>query len=134
MRTSSLAEELEAVAASGSAARRSDILSRITDLFVHDAGRYSPDQVRLFGDVMARLARGMDAPARARLAERLAPIAIAPANVIAMLASDDDATVAGPVLLQSKRFSEHDLLLVAGSKGQPHLSALAARKDRKSVV
>lgn len=134
MRTSSLAEELEAVAASGSAARRSDILCRITDLFVHDAGRYSPDQVRLFGDVMARLARGMDAPARARLAERLAPIAIAPANVIAMLASDDDATVAGPVLLQSKRFSEHDLLLVAGSKGQPHLSTLAARKSLSPPV
>jgi uncharacterized protein (DUF2336 family) len=134
MRTCSLAEELEAVAASGSAARRSDILSRITDLFVHDAERYSPDQVRLFGDVMARLARGMGAPARARLADRLAPIAIAPANVIAMLASDEDATVAGPVLLRSERLSESDLLLVAGSKGQPHLSALAARKSLSPPV
>jgi uncharacterized protein (DUF2336 family) len=134
MRTSSLAEELEAAAASGSAARRSDILSRITDLFVHDAGRYSPDQVRLFGDVMARLARGMGAPARARLAERLVPIATAPVNVIVMLASDEDATVAGPVLLRSERLSERDLLLIVGSKGQPHLSAVAARKSLSSAV
>ena len=134
MRTSSLAEELEVVAASGSAARRSDILSRITDLFVHDAARYSPDQVRLFGDVMARLARGMASPARARLAERLAPIATAPADVVAMLASDADATVAGPVLLRSERLSEGDLLLIAGSKGQQHLFALASRKPLSQAV
>jgi uncharacterized protein (DUF2336 family) len=134
MRTSSLAEELEAVAASGSAARRSDILSRITDLFVHDAARYSPDQIRLFGDVMARLTRGMGPQARARLAERLAPIGTAPADVIAMLASDADATIAGPVLLQSEQLTESDLLLIAGSKGQRHLFALAARKPLSQAV
>lgn len=128
MRTPSLAEELEAVVASGSAARRSDILSRVTDLFIYDAARYSPDQVRLFGDVMARLARGMGPQARTRLSERLAPFATAPAIVIQMLALDDDAAVAGPVLVQSERLSERDLLLIAGSKGQPHLLALARRE------
>jgi len=131
MRTPLLAEELEVVVASGSAARRSDILSRVTDLFIHDAARYSPDQVRLFGDVMARLARGMGVEARARLAERLAPIANAPVDVIQLLALDDDASVAGPVLIQSKRLPERDLLLVAGSKGQLHLLA-AAHRERLS--
>jgi len=131
MRNPSLAEELEAVVASGSAARRSDILGRVTDLFVYDAARYSPDQVRLFGDVMARLARGMGTEARARLAERLAPIGSAPVNVVQMFALDDDANVAGPVLVQSERLSERDLLLIAGGKGQLHLLALAHR-DRLS--
>jgi uncharacterized protein (DUF2336 family) len=128
MRNLSLAEELEAVVASGTAARRSDILSRVTDLFVYDAARYSPDQVRLFGDVMERLARGMGAEARARLAERLAAIGNAPVNVVQMLAIDDDANVAGPVLVQSERLSERDLLLIAGSKGQSHLLPLAHRE------
>jgi uncharacterized protein (DUF2336 family) len=128
MRNPSLAEELEAVVASGSATRRSDILSRVTDLFICDAARYSPDQVRLFGDVMARLARGMGSDARARLAERLAPIGSAPVNVVQMLALDDDANVAGPVLVQSERLFERDLLLIAGSKGQHHLLALAHRE------
>ncbi|MFZ2076398.1 MAG: hypothetical protein WAV38_07065, partial [Xanthobacteraceae bacterium] len=114
MRNPSLAEELEAVVASGSATRRSDILSRVTDLFVYDAARYSPDQVRLFGNVMARLARGMGTEARARLAERLAPIGNAPVNVVQMLALDDDTNVAGPVLVRSERLSERDLLVVAG--------------------
>lgn len=128
MRNPSLAEELEAVVASGNATRRSDILGRITDLFVYDAARYSPDQVRLFGDVMARLARGMGAEARARLAERLAPIGNAPVNVVQMLALDDDTNVAGPVLVRSERLSERDLLVVAGAKGPLHLSAMAHRE------
>ena len=128
MRNPSLADELEAVVASGSAARRTDILSRVTDLFVYDAARYSPDQVLLFGDVMARLARGMGAEARVRLAGRLAPIGNAPVNVVQMLASDDDANVAGPVLIQSERLSEHDLLVIAGSKSQLHQLALAQRE------
>jgi uncharacterized protein (DUF2336 family) len=134
MRTPSLAEELEAVVASGSTTRRSDILSRVTDLFVYDAERYSPDQVRLFGDVMARLARGMGTEARARLAERLAPLANAPANVVQMLALDEDAGVAGSVLVQSERLSERDLLLIAGSKNQPHLLALARRQPLSQRV
>ncbi len=134
MRTPSLAEELEAVVASGSAARRSDILSRVTDLFIYDAPRYSPDQVLLFGDVMVRLARGIAADARARLAERLAAIGNAPLNVIQLLALDDDATVAGPVLMQSERLAERDLLLVAGSKGQLHLLALAQGKRLSQQV
>ncbi len=134
MRSSSLADELEAVVASGSAARRSDILSRVTDLFIYDAPRYSPDQVDLFGDVMARLARGMGTEARARLAERVAPIGNAPLNVVQMLALDDDADVAGPVLIQSERLSERDLLMIAGSKGQHHLSALAQREPLSQPV
>lgn len=128
MRNPSLAEELEAVVASGSATRRSDILSRVTDLFVYEAARYSPDQVRLFGNVMARLARGMGTEARARLAERLAPIGNAPVNVVQMLALDDDTNVAGPVLVRSERLSERDLLVVAGGKGPLHLLAMARRE------
>src|SRR5689334_6549010 len=134
MRNLSLAEELEAVVASGSAARRGDILSRVTDLFIYDAARYSPDQVRLFGDVMARLARGMGPTARARLAKRLAVIGNAPVDVIRILALDDDATVAGPVLVQSQRLTEHDMLVIAGSKGQLHLLALAHRERLTQAV
>jgi uncharacterized protein (DUF2336 family) len=134
MRTLSLAEELEAVVASGSTARRGDILSRVTDLFVYDAQRYSPDQIGLFGDVMARLARGMGADARARLAERLAPIANAPADVVQMLALDENASVASSLLVRSERLSERTLLLIAGSKGQPHLAALARREPLSQAV
>src|SRR5580698_6287532 len=52
MRTLPLLDELEAALASGSIARRIDILSRLTDLFLNGAEHYSEDQVGIFDDVM----------------------------------------------------------------------------------
>ena len=96
MRTLALLDELEAALASGTNTRRIEMLRRITDLFVDGASRYSEGQIGLFDDVMARLITAIEAKARAKLAHRLAPIANAPANVIYMLAFDDDIEVAQP--------------------------------------
>ena len=134
MRTPLLAKELEAVLASGSAPRRVDILNRITDLFLFGAERYSPDQVRLFDDVIGRLLPAVDAKARTRLAERLAPIANAPGGVIRMLALDDEIAVAGPVLVQSAQLGECDLVAIASSKSKSHLLAIARRDRLRAAV
>jgi uncharacterized protein (DUF2336 family) len=134
MRSPPLAEELEAVLASSNATRRSDILERVTDLFIYGAERYSPDQIRLFGDVMARLLRGMDGQGRTRLAERLAPIANAPGNVVHMLALDHDIAVAGPLLVQSEGLGERELMQIASSKGRSHLLAMARRRSLSAAV
>ena len=48
------------------------MLSRITDLFLASASRYSSDQINLFDEVIAKLARAIEAKARAKLAIRLA--------------------------------------------------------------
>src|SRR5579862_6793783 len=90
MRSLPLLDELEAALASGNINRRIDILTRITDLFISGADRYSEDQIGVFDDVMARLVDTIEAKARAKLAYRLAPIANAPSSVIHMLAFDDD--------------------------------------------
>jgi uncharacterized protein (DUF2336 family) len=134
MRSLLLGEELEAALACGSPARRADILNRVADLFIFGADRYSPDQVQLFDDVMMRLLRGVDALARAGLAERLAPVANAPSTVIRMLASDDDGAVADPVLAQSELLTDQDLLQVACSKSQAHLLAMARRRNLSAPV
>jgi uncharacterized protein (DUF2336 family) len=128
MRSPQLAEELEAALASGSPTRRSEILDRITDLFVRGAERYSPEHVQLFGEIMAQLLHGLDAAGRARLAERLAPIANAPGNIIERLAADDDIAVAGCVLIQSATLTERNLLAIADSKSRAHLLAISCRQ------
>jgi uncharacterized protein (DUF2336 family) len=133
MRTSLLGKELEAVLASGNASRRVDILNRIADLFLYGAERYSPDQISLFDDVIGRLLTVVDIRSRARLAERLAPIANAPAGVIRTLALDDEIAVAGSVLAHSAQLGERDLVAIARSKSKPHLLAIA-RRDRLSAT
>ena len=107
MRTLPLLDELEAALASGDIARRIDILTRTTDLFIHGAARYSEEQVGVFDDVMARLVSAIETKARAKLSQRLAPIANAPSNVIRMLAFDDDIEIAspGPEAIRSARRS-----------------------------
>ena len=82
----------------------------------------------------ARLVHGVDADARARLSERSAPIANAPANVIRLLALDDEIAVAASILAQSERLAERELLLIANGKGQAHLLTIARRQNLSAQV
>ena len=134
MRTLPLIDELEAALGSGSISRRIDILTRITDLFLNGAELYSEEQVGVFDDVMARLVNTIETQARAKLAHRLAPIANAPSSVIHMLAFDDDIEVARPVLTQSERLDDRDLMVSAGTKSQEHLYAIAQRRSLSEAV
>ncbi len=122
-----LLEELETALSSGSFGRRTQILTSITDLFINGAPHFSEDQVSVFDDVIARLISTIEAKARAKLADRLAPIANAPLNVVTLLASDNDIDVARPVLIRSARLNEYTLLATAASKSQQHLFAISQR-------
>lgn len=132
--THSLIPELEDAIQRGSAPQRAWTLSRITDLFLETASRLTDEHVEVFGDVMLRLIVEIETRALAEFAERLAPIANAPLDVLRRLAEDDDVTVAGPVLMQSERLPESDLLAIARSKGQQHLLAISARPVLSSAV
>jgi uncharacterized protein (DUF2336 family) len=134
MRTRPLVEEFEATLASGSVRRRIDILERITDLFISGARHYSKDQIDLFDDVMTRLVRTVVAKTRIEVAERLASIANAPAHLIRVLALDDEAEVAGPVLSQSACLADRDLQQAARTASQRHLLAIAQRASLSEAV
>jgi uncharacterized protein (DUF2336 family) len=133
-RTLPLIDELEAAVTSGTNARRIEMLMRVTDLFVGGAPRYSSEQIGVFDDVMVRLVSTIEAKARARLAHRLAPIANAPAQVIRLLAVDDDIEIARPVLSQSERLDDGILVASASTKSQQHLFAIARRKSLSEAV
>jgi uncharacterized protein (DUF2336 family) len=134
MRTLPLLDDLEAALASGTNTRRIEMLTRVTDLFVGGAPRFSETQIGVFDDVMVRLVNTIEAKARARLSHRLAPIANAPADVVRMLAFDDDIEVAQPVLSQSERLGERELVANAAGKSQQHLAAIAQRKSLSEAV
>ena len=105
----SLIDELEHALASGTETHRVEMLTRITDLFLAGASRYSDVQINLFDEVITKLTIAIEAKARARLAIRLADTVHAPVGVIRRLAADDDIEVARPVLKGSKRLDEADL-------------------------
>jgi uncharacterized protein (DUF2336 family) len=76
----------------------------------------------------------IEAKARAKLANRLAPITNAPSNVIHLLAFDDDIEVARPILAQSERLGETELLANVTSKSQQHLFAISQRKTLSETL
>jgi uncharacterized protein (DUF2336 family) len=125
--SASLIPELEDVIQHGSPEKRATTLQRIANLFVDGSSQFNEQQVALFDDVLCRLVVEIEAKVRAAMSNRLAPITNAPANLIRQLAHDDDIAVAAPVITQSARLSETDLVDIARTKGQAHLAALAER-------
>jgi uncharacterized protein (DUF2336 family) len=123
----SLINEIEGAIASGSPEQRVVTLRRVTDLFVGRSDDYSEVQVDLFDDVISRLADRIETKARAELANRLAAITNAPRQVLRGLAFDESIDVAGPVLSQSTRLTEADLLACAESTSQDRLLAISKR-------
>ncbi len=130
----SLIPELELAIEHGSPQRRAEILSAVTDLFVHGSVRFSDDEIALFDDVLTRLALEIEVSVRSLLARRLAPIAKGPPNIIRILATDDEISVACPILVQSELIDEATLVQCARSKTQEHLLAISRRKSLSEVV
>ncbi|MGL4443631.1 MAG: DUF2336 domain-containing protein, partial [Alsobacter sp.] len=58
----------------GSTDDRTQILSRLTDLFLSTAAVMDEDQVGIFDVVIGRLSRAIELRARIELSERLAPV------------------------------------------------------------
>lgn len=130
----SVIDELEDVLAAGSSDRRTEILRRVTDLFLGSAEAFNQEQVGLFDDVLAYLIKQVEMTALAELGTKLAPVDNAPNGIIRSLAHHDQIAVAGPVLAQSTRLTDNDLVEIAESKGQAHLGAITERKRLAAAV
>ena len=92
------------------------MLAQITALFIDGAHGFGEDVVGLFDDVLSRLIEEIETKARIELANRLAPVGNAPVKVVRRLATDNEISVAGPLLRQSPRLNEADLIGVAQTK------------------
>ncbi|HXW41963.1 MAG TPA: DUF2336 domain-containing protein [Xanthobacteraceae bacterium] len=109
-------------------------MRRITDLFVADADRLNDRQIEVFDDVLGHLIKRIEDKALAELSTRLGPIANAPAEVVRRLARHDNINVAEPVLTQSARLSDEDLIEIAKTKTQAHLLAISGRAQIGAAV
>lgn len=103
-----------------------------TDLLI--AGAYTEDQIWTFGEVIGRLARGIEVAARAQLARRLARIDNAPTSMVNKFAFDDSIDVAGPILRHSERLDVRTLVANVRTKGQSHLLAVSKRNSLATPV
>jgi hypothetical protein len=103
------------------------MLQQITDLFLVNVGHYTPEQLELYDDVLIELVAKVEVAARAKLAERLAPLKGSPTNTIRTLALDNAIEVAEPILSQSHALDDATLTRCIAINKQEHLLAIATR-------
>src|ERR1700737_5101256 len=115
----SFLQELEVAVSQGAAEGRQRALWYATDVLI--AGRYTDDEIWMFGEVIGLLERDIAVAARAQLAKRLARIDNAPTSIINKLAFDDSIDLAGPVLRQSDRLDARALFPNPNPKRHLHL-------------
>jgi uncharacterized protein (DUF2336 family) len=139
----SIADEVEHAIRTGSPQKCSETVGRVTALFLASAERYNDAQIALFGDVFERLINTIelralaDISARIALAElstQLAPLPQAPASVIGRLARHDEIDIARPVLTESPKLTDDDLVEIACTRGEKHLIAIAGRWWLQEIV
>lgn len=110
------------------------MLQQITDLFLLNVGHYSAEQLGVYDTVLNELIARVEVAARAKLAQRLAPVNGAPANTIRSLALDDAIEVAEPILSRSNVLDDDTLTHCIAIKGQEYLLAIATRNKVSETV
>jgi uncharacterized protein (DUF2336 family) len=123
----SLIADLEDAVQHGSTDARMDVLHRLTNLFLMRREEFTEEQIAHFDEVFLHLIDRIETRALIDLSERLARVDNAPRKVIRLLAHHDEIMVAGPVLANSYRVKESDLVAIVESKGQAHLLEISDR-------
>lgn len=130
--TISFLDELDQTILKGTPVSRERALWHATDLFM--VGKYTDEEIWVFGEVIGRLAAEIELAARAKLAAKLSRIDHAPRELINTLASDASIEVAGPVLQYSERVDVRTLVSNARTKDQQHLLAISKRRHLSEPV
>jgi uncharacterized protein (DUF2336 family) len=128
----SFLQELEEAVSRGSAESRLRALWHATDLLI--AGRYTEREIWIFGEVIGRLADGIEVAARAQLSKRLLRTDNASIDIVKKLAFDNSIDVAGPMLQHSARLDAKTLVSNIRTKSQSHLLAISKRSSLPVVV
>ncbi|MCD0419273.1 DUF2336 domain-containing protein [Rubrivivax sp. JA1024] len=127
-----LLDELQAMLAHGTVARRVETLRRVTDLFL-GAVEYNEEQIEVFDDVFTCLVENIESNAMVLLAQRLAPVQ-APPRIIRQLAFEDRIEIAAPVLSRSEQLDDATLIANMRAKSQQHMMAISTRRTLSGAV
>jgi uncharacterized protein (DUF2336 family) len=130
----SLIDELETAIARKDMRQQSEVMRRVTDLFMRQGAGFSKDHVDMFDEVMSRLVLAIENAARATFGQMLASLPNAPPKTSRLLALDNEIAVAGPVLSRSQVLTDDVLIETALTKSQDHLLAISQRPTIASTV
>jgi uncharacterized protein (DUF2336 family) len=115
------------IASENSSEKRRALLTEITDLFFGSLGDQSPEETKLFGDVIAKVAYELDVEVRRELSQRFSG-GQAP-RTLAVAMANDEIAIAGPILRRSRSLTQNDLIQVVEKRGHAHQMMVTLRPD-----
>jgi len=121
-------QQLIALANEPSSEKRRDLLREVTDVFVSQPDEFSETELEYFSDIIGQLSAEMSEDVRSQLSEELSLVDETP-QALAKRFALDEASIAHPMLKNSKALSEADLMEIAQTKGQDHLNSIAQRES-----
>ena len=113
--------------------KRRELLREVTDVFLDNAHDCSDAEKSYFGEIINKVATGMDAAVRKHLAARLSSNPNAPHALIRGFAMDE-AEIAREVLSKSPVLQDEDLISIAETGNQEKIGALAQRPAIPEIV
>jgi uncharacterized protein (DUF2336 family) len=127
-------KKLDGTVNDGPSQRDVQLLKQMTDLFLSNVERLRESQISAFDELLVPLIDRTEASALVHLSEALSTVELAPGKTICKLAFHNDALAAAPVLRNSSRLSETDLIEIAGTHSQQHLLAICDRKTLSEAL
>ena len=121
-------ENLIAIAKKPDRKSRKRLLEELTELFIIASHNLTEHQRYSLGEILYFIAVDLGVAEKRKLAEHLAATKHAPHFLVNSLARES-IEVATPLLEYSPVLSEKDLIHIALTKEQDHLTAIAARND-----
>lgn len=112
---------------------RARLTRRLADIVCLPSSNLAPQERWMVADVLDELLRAADAGLRAKVAQRLAAQAEAPAGLLRRLALDE-FEVAEPILRHGQALSDFDMMEIARKGGRDHRLALARREAVSETV
>ena len=107
---------------------RATVLRVATDLFCQTR-LHSPADIARYTDLALALLEYVDADTRKAVAQKLAQAPHAPERLLRQLLDDDDVTVTGAILSESKALSRENLSGFLSECGPAEAAAIARRND-----
>ena len=106
---------------------RRSLLVEVTDMFLGSVGKQSPEEAKLFGDVITKIAYELDVEVRRYLSRRFSR-GHAPHRLAVALANDEIG-IAAPILQRSLSLTQGDLIQVVETRGHAHQMVVTLRSD-----
>lgn len=113
--------------------RDSLLFDLVMKLCMDEQNNYSEEDHKVFGDILARLMKNLDASKKIQIADQAAVSDVVPVKVVRYLALEP-IEIARAVLMQSPVLTDNDLLVVIRIRGYGHMIAISTRENLSAKI